>query len=316
MSYGNNRPGGLGFGFGALPPVLKNILIINGAVFFLTLIMENITISGDRAINVIYEWFALMPLGTNFMPWQVISYQFLHANFSHIFFNMFALFMFGADLEYSWGSKKFLIYYLTCGVGAGLIHMFLNPIFGGVPAPTIGASGAVFGILLAFALTFPDRYIFIYFILPVKAKYLIGFLVIFEVFMIQSANDNIAHLAHFGGALVGFIFIMLDKNIRVGLKDKLGIGTSGYSKFGDGYNSTRKSDSIFTDLTERFGSKKSNIEDVKYKDVSEKDEVTDEEIDRILDKISQSGYTKLTQREKDILFEASVRMNKNDRKYN
>jgi membrane associated rhomboid family serine protease len=301
------RPTGFG-GFSFFPPVIKNLLIINIAVFFVQLLGGQIAVGNGFSLeNVIIKYFALIPidgLGNeyvrwSFYPWQLITYQFLHGGFGHIFFNMFALWMFGMEVENSWGSKKFLYYYLLSGVGAGICHLFLSPLLGGGNAPTIGASGAVYGVLIAFGLMFPNRYIFIYFFIPVKAKYLITFFIIMEFMLVDSANSSVAHLAHLGGALTGFLFIILDKNIQVELK----------SIFRKSSFKTTKPFNPLGGIADRFKKKEVDVEDAKYYEVKEQDEVTQEEIDRILDKISQSGYQNLTEKEKKILFQASKKMN-------
>jgi hypothetical protein len=228
----------------------------------------------------------------------------MHGGFGHIFFNMFALWMFGMEIENNWGSKKFLIFYLLCGVVAGLFQLFLTPLLGASPAVTIGASGAVYGVLIGFALMFPDRPIYLYFLLPIKAKYLVGFLIILEFLLVDSAGSNVAHLAHLGGALAGFLFIMFDSTIDVPLKRSLNISS--------GYRSNQNFQNPFSGFADKFKQKSQNIEDAKYYDINQKKddkEVTQEEIDRILDKISQSGYQNLSEKEKKILFEASKKMN-------
>lgn len=295
-----NRPSGFG-NFGLFPPVIKNLLIINGAIFFLMMMMQSIVFNGVPAENIIIHWFALMPLGQGFQVWQLISYQFLHGGFSHILFNMFALWMFGAEIENTWGSKKFLIYYLSCGIGAGLLHLFLSPILTGALAPTIGASGAIYGVMIAFAMFFPDRLIFLYFFIPVKAKYFIAFMVVFEFLAVDSVGSGVAHLAHLGGALVGFLFILFDKNTSVRFKDVFRSSHTAYSP----------PKGVFQKSSWKNPLKKTEpeIEDATYSDVNEhKTDVTQEDIDKILDKISQSGYKNLTEPEKKILFEASRKM--------
>jgi membrane associated rhomboid family serine protease len=293
-------------GFSVFPPVIKNLLIINVAVFFVQMIANNLMLGGKPLWYVLNMWFALNPLseGYNFQIWQLITYQFMHGGFSHILFNMFALWMFGMEIENYWGPKKFLIYYLLCGVVAGLFQLFLTPLLGSSPAVTIGASGAVYGVLIAFGLMFPDRYIFLYFLVPVKAKYLIGFLIVLEFMLVDSAQTNVAHLAHLGGALAGFLFILFDKNIDVPLKRILNISS--------GHRSESKFQNPFSGLSDKFKRRSSNIEDANYYDINQKkdnEEISQAEIDAILDKISQSGYQNLTEREKKILFEASKKMN-------
>jgi len=301
MSY--YRPFGR---FSVFPPVIKNLLIINAAVFLVQLLASNLMLNGRPLGYLLNVWFALNPLGSNFnfQVWQLITYQFMHGGFGHIFFNMFALWMFGMEIENNWGSKKFLIFYLLCGVVAGLFQLFLTPLLGAGPAVTIGASGAVYGVLIGFALMFPDRPIYLYFLLPIKAKYLVGFLIILEFLLVDSAGSNVAHLAHLGGALAGFLFIMFDSTIDVPLKRSLNISS--------GYRSNQNFQNPFSGFADKFKQKSQNIEDAKYYDINQKKddkEVTQEEIDRILDKISQSGYQNLSEKEKKILFEASKKMN-------
>jgi membrane associated rhomboid family serine protease len=291
-------------GFSVFPPVIKNLLIINVVVFFIQMIANNLMLGGKPLWYVLNIWFALNPLneGFNFQVWQLITYEFMHGGFSHILFNMFALWMFGMEIENIWGSKKFLIYYLVCGVAAGLAQLFISPLYSS-PAVTIGASGAIFGVMIAFAMLFPDRHIFLYFLIPIRAKYLIGFLFILEIFWIGDAGSNVAHLAHLGGALAGFLFIMFDKSIDVPLKRMLNIS---------GYRRNNTFNNPFSGLSGKFKKRSQNIEDASYYDINQKkdgEEITQQEIDTILDKISQSGYQNLSEREKKILFEASKKMN-------
>ena len=300
----------MGGGFFSFPPVIKNLLIINGIVFFLQLLLDNLSFSGYPAWYIINKWFALNPLTGNdlnnqpfnFQVWQLITYQFMHGGFSHILFNMFALWMFGSSIEDVFGSKKFLIFYLLAGVSAGLLHLFVSPLLGSGAAVTIGASGAVYGVLIAYALFFPDNLIFLYFLIPVKAKYMIGFLIVIEFLAVDSASSGVAHLAHLGGALFGFLYIMFDKNSYVSLKNVF--------KRSNFYKSTNKSQkNIFDNLAGTFR-RGTNVEDANYYDINRKEEseVTQAEIDEILDKISQAGYQNLSEREKKILFQASKKM--------
>jgi len=298
------RPSGMG-GFSFFPPVLKKLLFANGIVFFIQLISQMIvygyTVEG-YALTYEYfltKYFALNPIlgdHNSFYIWQLLTYQFMHGNFTHILFNMFMLWMFGMEIENIMGSKKFLIFYLACGFGAGLMQLFLSPLFEGGMGPTIGASGAVFGVMIAFAMYFPDRYVYIYFLIPVKAKYLIAFLVVIE-FMSVGNQSLVAHLAHIGGAVTAFFFLLYDRRKQISAGNIFGSlkrSTGNFSK------------SSFNNPFKQRNAK--DIEDAKFYDINEykkEDVVTEAEIDVILDKISKSGYQNLTDREKKILFEAS-----------
>jgi membrane associated rhomboid family serine protease len=295
------KPSGFG-GFSFFPPVIKNLLIINGVVFVLQFLGGMVsTDSGLTFGNVITEYFGLIPLRGfvwSFYPWQLITYQFLHGGFSHVFFNMFALWMFGMEIENQWGSKKFLYFYLMCGVFAGLAHLFISPLLGGGAAPVVGASGAIYGVMVAFAMMFPNRYIFVYFLFPIKAKYLIGIFMVME-FLVVPSGDSVAHLAHLGGALAGFIYLLLDKSSNSELRSMFTKSSSRQSK---PFNNP------FASMGEKF-KKKQNVEDAQFYEINDNDEkITQQQIDAILDKISQSGYQNLTDKEKKILFEASKKM--------
>jgi membrane associated rhomboid family serine protease len=302
------RPSGFG-GFSFFPPVIKNLLIINGIVFFFQMLIEKVNFAGIPGWYFINRYFALNPLfgfdqfgeTYNFQIWQILTYQFLHADFSHIFFNMLMLWMFGMEIENLWGSKKFLVFYLTAGIVGGLFQLILPAVLGGSYAPTIGASGSVFGVMVAFAMFFPDRYIFVYFLLPVKAKYLIAFTIIIE-FMMIGESSLVAHLVHLGGALSGFLFVVFDRKIKIDFDNIF----------------KHKRENPFSDFSRQnkypfrkpFSGFEEKIKEAEFYDLnnhSEDEEIPQEVIDRILDKISQSGYQNLTENEKRILFEASKR---------
>jgi len=289
--------------FSLFPPVIKTVIVTNIAFFILAsfskfIAVERATLLGYETVSL-YEYvlrhFALMPLGYGFYLWQLITYQFLHASFGHLFFNMFAFWMFGMEIENYLGSKRFLLYYLLCGIGAGIIHIIFSPILSGQFAPTIGASGAVYGILIAFALLFPNRYIFLYFLFPIKAKYLIGFYIILELLSIGDFSA-VAHLAHIGGAIMGYVLLKLFK-----YWDIYSINRSYHN-----YNKRKNNPNDFFSRVKPYTRKKEEIY-VDYEEVSyiDSDEPTQEEIDRILDKISIGGYQSLSEKEKEILFKAS-----------
>ena len=190
--------------FSVFPPAIKYLLIANGIIFLIT---KSIFTGAWTPIGeVVAQYFALWSLDFGgFYPWQLVTYMFLHADTSHIFFNLFALWIFGQAIENLWGTKRFIIYYLLTGVGAAIIHMLV----GGYFTYTIGASGAVFGILLAFGMMFPNQYIILLFPpIPIKAKYFVGIYGAIELFSgLSRADSGVAHFAHLGGLLVGFILI-------------------------------------------------------------------------------------------------------------
>ena len=206
-------------GFHFLPPVVKHLLIINVIMFFATQVLKGFGVDLVHYLGLYY------PLADRFFPTQYFTYLFMHGGIGHLFFNMFALWMFGHTLENYWGSKRFLFYYLFCGVGAGLIQnivltyeiwnfaqlgasemqiaKYMNR------AVTIGASGSVFGLLLAFGMLFPNMMIYVYFLLPIKAKYFVMIFGVIELLAgITRSSSNIAHFAHLGGMLFGIILIL------------------------------------------------------------------------------------------------------------
>jgi membrane associated rhomboid family serine protease len=192
----------------ALPPVTRVVLIINVVLFLLDLLTN----------RLISSYLALFSFATDrFEPYQLISHMFLHANFGHILFNMFGLFMFGKVLESVLGSKKFFILYFLSGIGAALLQLLIY-YFQLEQAIMIGASGAIFGILAAFAMVFPNVELMILFIpFPIKAKYLVPIYAVFELFfgIASFKGDNIAHFAHLGGAIVGVILILIWKQKQI-----------------------------------------------------------------------------------------------------
>ncbi len=223
--------------FQILPTVIKNLLIINVLVFLAQLTIDGIVPSStlETKMGLLSDTFALHTLQSPlFKPWQMVTHIFMHGSLIHIFFNMYALWMFGSILENVWGPKRFITFYLVCGIGAALLHMTAlyfetEPIISEfkslnaeqqvvisdrfyqiIGLPTVGASGAVFGCLAAFAYLFPNTSLYIMFIpVPLKAKWLILAYAGFELFMAirNSAGDNVAHIAHLGGALVGFLLV-------------------------------------------------------------------------------------------------------------
>lgn len=192
----------------AIPDVIFLLLITNALVFALEKMM----------LNFMYINFALWPLASDFpsfMPWQLVTYGWMHANLTHIAFNMFGLWMFGSDLERLWGPKRFFTYYLVCVVGAGIIQLIVAA-FEGNPSPTVGASGGLFGILLAYGLTFPNRVVMPLFPpIPMRAITFVAVFGALELFLgIGGAAPGIAHFAHVGGMLFGFLMLQYWKRPR------------------------------------------------------------------------------------------------------
>jgi membrane associated rhomboid family serine protease len=184
--------------FSIFPPAVKHLIIINLLAFF--------ALTNPMLQRFLMEFGALWPVGSGlFAPWQLVTYMFLHASLGHVFFNLFALWIFGQAIENFWGTKRFATYYFLTGIGAALIHMWIS----GGGAPTVGASGAVFGILLAFGMMFPDRYIMLLIPpIPIKAKYFVAIFGVIELFSgLMRPDSGIAHFAHLGGMVVGFILI-------------------------------------------------------------------------------------------------------------
>lgn len=256
------------FGWGrGLPRGVKTLLLINGGVFLAQLLF------GNKLVLI----FGLTPaLVREGYIWQVLTYMFLHGGLFHILFNMFALFIFGAEIERAWGTKEFIKYYLVTGTGAGVISFLLS--FNSF-IPTIGASGAIFGLLIAFALMFPERVIYLYFLFPIKAKYLALLFGIIELFAsFRYTGDGIGHFAHLGGMAVGYIYLKADWKVK----------------------------SFFRSLTNLPSYWKEKYEEKKRG----KKEKLMVRVDQILDKINQVGYQNLTKEEKKTLEEASQVLSK------
>jgi membrane associated rhomboid family serine protease len=198
--------------FSNLPPVTKALLIANGIVFVLQMLVG----------NPAFATFMLWPLGDSgvdpfsqlpgFLPWQLVTYSFLHGSFAHVGFNMLALLMFGAPLEYTWGNRRFLTYYFTCVVGAGLFQLAVASwtVFeGGMAYPTIGASGGVFGLLLAYGMLFPNQRVMLLIPpIPMKARTLVIVYGAIELLLgFSGLQPGVAHFAHLGGMLFGWLLI-------------------------------------------------------------------------------------------------------------
>lgn len=186
---------GWGFGLG-ITPAVKNLILINVGAFILELLLR-------------LKWAPLLGLTpVNFWRgylWQPFTYMFLHGGIFHLLINMFILWMFGTTLESTWGTRRFLRFYFICGVGAGILNAAVTP---GSPIPTVGASGAIYGLLMAFGILFPNQIILVWGIFPVKAKFfVIGIGAVEFLSAISTTHSSIAHFAHLGGMLFGLIYL-------------------------------------------------------------------------------------------------------------
>ena len=313
-----------------IPVITKNLLIINVLVFVATYALRGLNIDLDTLLGL---HFILAP---DFRVWQFVTYMFMHGGVTHLLMNMFMLWMFGMVVENVWGPKKFLFYYMVCGLGAGVCQelaqygtyvveglaqyetvRIANSI---IPMSeylnmmnTVGASGAIYGVLLAFGMLFPEERMFIIPIpVPIKAKWIVIGSVVVELFSaIGTSNDGVAHLAHLGGMLFGFILIRYWKKHPYS-----GYGDFGMNKghqFFDRMKDSWEQRGGATSHTNANGSRESwtdashnnttdNNSDWEY---NARKKQQQEEVDRILDKIRKSGYDSLTKEEKQKLFDSS-----------
>jgi membrane associated rhomboid family serine protease len=251
-----------------MPPAIKWLLIANVAVFFL----QNITAAAFRfplaAILGLNPYWVLRG-----MVWQLATYMFLHFNFTHIFFNMFALWMFGRDVERTWGARSFLFFYFFTGVGAGILS-FLTSL--GSNVTTIGASGAIFGILVAFGMMFPNRVVLVFFLFPMRARnfvILFGALELWMTLATGPQGGGVARFAHLGGMLFGYLYMKYGDKFRFSLpRVRFNLGSARRKKKEEDWMRFMKDD-----------------------------------VDPILDKISREGIHSLTRKERRILKKARGR---------
>lgn len=308
-----------------IPTVTKNLLILNVLAYLVGMVF------GNRA-GEFNDLFGLhFFLAPDFGVYQLVTYMFMHAGLSHLFFNMFALWMFGCIVERTWGARKFLFYYMVCGIGAGLlqemaqfvqfymlaaenIHGFsVSQIMTVAKASavginlwtTVGASGAIYGILLAFGMLYPEERMFIFPLpVPIKAKFFVVGYAAIELFMaFSTSGDGVAHLAHLGGMLFGFLLIRYWRR-----HPGRGYNRVGGRQFFDSMRSSwEQRTHRKADTTNSFGhtSTRSNGERNPDWDYNARRRASQEEIDRILDKIRRNGYDSLTRDEKQTLFDAS-----------
>ena len=306
-----------------IPSMTKNLLIVNLLAFAATWVLQ------QRGIDLTSLLGLHFFLASDFRVYQFFTYMFLHGGFTHILFNMFALWMFGSVIERVWGSKKFFFYYIVCGLGAGITQelvQYANYMYEGLAAyqyvnvggeqmamdsyinlwTTIGASGAVYGILLAFGMIFPNERLFIIpFPFPIKAKWLIVGYIAIELFSAMSGpGDGVAHMAHLGGMLFGFLLIRYwqkhpDSSQRFGRSK----GQEFFDNLKRKYDERQRNSRMKAESTDYHRSENARREtDQEYNARQAKNQ---EEIDAILDKIRKSGYDSLTKEEKKKLFDQS-----------
>ena len=296
----------------------KNLLVINILAYAATWVLKGSGVDLNGLLGLHFF------MASDFRVYQFLTYMFLHGSFTHILFNMFALWMFGSVIERVWGPKKFLFYYIVCGVGAGIVqelvqygsymaqglaaYQYVN--MGGAQISmdsyinlwtTIGASGAVYGILLAFGMIFPNERLFIIpFPFPIKAKWLIVGYIVIELFSAMSGpGDGVAHMAHLGGMLFGFLLIRYwrkhpDSSQRFGRS----YGQEFFDNLRRKYEERQRNQYQADMHAEQTNNRRETDEEY-----NERQRKNQEEIDAILDKIRKSGYDSLTKEEKQKLFE-------------
>ncbi len=306
-----------------IPKITKNLLIINVIVYLATLVMWR----GLDLNDVFGLHFFLAP---DFHFYQFFTYMFMHAGFMHLFLNMFALWMFGCVVENVWGPKKFLFYYMACGVGAGLFqelaqfvqfHVIAAQQVPGIGMfellqvaeanaeglntwTTVGASGAVYGILLAFGMIFPEQRIFIFpFPFPIKAKWFVIIYAGLEVAQaLSTPGDGVAHLAHLGGMAFGYMMIRYWRS-----HPGTGYGMDGGTQFFDSMRASWERQRNRWTANRRSDTGRQSAGSDPDWEYNARKKAEQEEIDRILDKIRRNGYDSLTKEEKQTLFDSSNR---------
>ncbi len=258
------------------PPCVKKLIVVHVAISLLQLFVPNMI----SVLGLVPEKVLSGSL------WLLFTYQFFHGGLIHLFFNMFALWMFGQEIEKKWGSKRFLRYYLVCGVGAGLF-IFLVPIILGhrLDIPTVGASGSIFGLMLAYAVLWPNREVLLWFVIPVKMKYLMLLIGgVSFIFLLQNSS-NISHVGHFGGIVTGYLYLLMENTQTYYNASRIGLDTMGTIK-----NRVKKV-RITSNL--KYGTSNRSIE---------------EETDILLEKIHREGLHSLSDSEKKFLLHVSKRL--------
>lgn len=304
----------------SIPPITRYLIIANVAVFFICLLFEPLhyfLIAKGALYPVFYNAHGTLHFNTLFMPWQLVTYMFLHADLKHLFFNMLSLWMFGEVIERTLGRNRFLVFYFISGIGAGLCQIIMQIFTAESPLEaTIGASGACYGILLAFGLLYPNQKIFLLIPpIPIKAKWLVIGYAILEAYLAFNTNSNIAHLAHLGGMLFGLLCLYYWRLWP--------LSRYGYERWDRMYVEEKRLN-IFQRLWRDFKGfftfrrrPKMKVykpsQDSRSQSPTAHDEATNSptppcspeeqaRIDAILEKVRRSGYTSLTAEEKRELF--------------
>lgn len=273
--------GSYGFGWG-LTTWVKRLLIANAAVFLLLWL-----------VPALFPYLALDPRTVLTQPWTLLTYSFLHGGFWHLAFNMLALFFFGPPLEARWGGREFLKFYLVCALGgAAFSFIFASH------SVVVGASAAVFGIMLAFALNWPDAPIYIFGIFPVKAKWLVAVLAgISLLSAVSGTQDGTAHFAHLGGFVAGFLYLKFFDSVGARLRRlKKSLPRSRFS--------------VIPGASNDGGTRSTGPAEPRRLRRRDEERLLDE-VDRVLDKISASGLASLSPDERQVLDEASRRYRQN-----
>ena len=285
--YGNRG----GFAGTRITSGVKGLIIANLVVFAL----QTVTGGGmSRSLGLVGVWGSFVPQLAifDFQVWRFVTYMFLHGGFFHIVFNMFVLWMFGSQIEALWGRRAFLTYSFVCGVGAAVIYGVFRLFGYESMVPMMGASGAIYGLLLAYGLTFPNNVILVFMILPLKAKYAVILFGLIELLSIPRGG-SVAHLAHLGGMVAGYVFLQITAP---------GIASRGDGVVDDARRSWRKFRARNRMRVVRPGERPGgNGQDQTPPSPHQK------RIDAILDKISREGLQSLTDEEQEILRRAGKR---------
>ena len=284
-----------------MTPGVKTLILINVSVFIQQFLIDlGSTRSHMGLPNPILDYFSLSPLDVlNGFVWQLFTYQFLHGDFFHLLINMFIFWNFGAELEKKWGTRFFVKYYLICGFGAG-IFIFLIPIILGqnLGIPTVGASGSIFGLLLAFALYWPERYV-LWFFIPIKTKYFVLIIGLFSLFFTfrTTTGGGISHVGHLGGLVTGYLYLLYKMSDLVS-------GTIKYHSYSQ------------VNILKKFWNKVKETRKKKEWEEHQRDihdELhMEEKVDDLLAKISKHGLKSLTAKEKKFLKKASEILESNE----